>query len=199
MFVIKNNNRYIGKDHSGNIVVCRNKTGAIFFESKKEASEQISKLPKPFRKLGFFVEEIEKPEEVKQEVQSEELNEEVFDLSELFGKIQDITDLISFFLSQEDAVAKEYDKVCAMEEDIRHAIEFNVEDVLGGYRLYKAMHDIRVRRRECKNVLRVIGAIKNGDLNFANVMRELKNIDGMRYYLRNKESEQFFKDKDTIG
>ena len=44
-------------------------------------------------------------------------------------------------------------------EDLMHKIEFSDANVVGGYRMYKAMQELRQRRRQHKNACTILGSI----------------------------------------
>ena len=64
--------------------------------------------------------------------------------------------------------------------DIEHEAEFNKYNVCDGYKCYKKLHDIRVKRREAKDELEQIGYLSGINVISPNsVIQAMKCIDGM--------------------
>lgn len=68
--------------------------------------------------------------------------------------------------------------------DIEHAAEFYNLSASQGYKIYKMLHDARVRRREIKNRLHLIQWIRDkkvSGINGDNLNRKLTEIDNQQY------------------
>ena len=128
----------------------------------------------------------------------QQIKEEV---KESFSKeysLQEVTDLLkdlSLFLSHRkeelSLVVKATNKQIV---DIEHEAEFNKYNVCDGYKCYKKLHDIRVKRREAKDELAQIGYLSGINVISPNsVIQAMKCIDGMdgrKYRPRYEEEDE---------
>lgn len=112
--------------------------------------------------------------------------------------INEVTDLLkdlSLFLSYRKRVLNKLmsdsDKQIV---DIEHEAEFNKYNVCDGYKCYKKLHDIRVKRREAKDELEQIGYLSGINVISPNsVIQAMKCIDGMdgrKYRPRYEEEDE---------
>ena len=76
-------------------------------------------------------------------------------------KISDISDFIRILEMKRDYLNSMLSVVDQEIVDIEHAAEFYTLNASKGYKLYKMLHDCRVRRREYKNELQKITYILN--------------------------------------
>lgn len=67
--------------------------------------------------------------------------------------------------------------------DIQHAIEFNIVNVVGGYKYYKLMHDVLNERREAKDELQKIMLLKSmfSPSQAKNLVSSIEGINDKRY------------------
>ena len=128
----------------------------------------------------------------------QQIKEEV---KESFSKeysLQEVTDLLkdlSLFLSYRKRVLNKLmsdsDKQIV---DIEHEAECNKYNVCDGYKCYKKLHDIRVKRREAKDELEQIGYLSGINVISPNsVIQAMKCIDGMdgrKYRPRYEEEDE---------
>lgn len=103
-----------------------------------------------------------KPE--KEEPVKDPINEEQADkyVQELLASVDGvceagrlIEDLISYYASQVSISDK-------AQEDLLHKIEFTNANAVEGFKLYKALHDLRVRRRKYKNTYDILIVLSRG-------------------------------------
>lgn len=64
-------------------------------------------------------------------------------------------------------------------QDIQHAAEFYELNAAQGYKIYKLLHDVRIRRRKIKNELAVIDSFLSASINSDRMEHVKNNINGL--------------------
>lgn len=87
--------------------------------------------------------------------------------------------LLSYYSNQVRAADK-------AQEDMLHKIEFSNVNVVDGYKLYKSLQEIRQRRRQCKDICDMLGAVhRSGTV--SSLMNLQNEMNKHREYLDTRE------------
>lgn len=121
------------------------------------------------------VENVESMSDLSQ--QSEESFFREYTINEVTDLLKDLSLFLSHRKEELSLVVRATDKQIV---DIEHEAEFNKYNVCDGYKCYKKLHDIRVKRREAKDELEQIGYLSGINVISPNsVIQAMKCIDGM--------------------
>lgn len=93
---------------------------------------------------------------------------------------ESVQSLFEFVKWMKERRAYLYDQVhdCDLEiVDLNHAIEFKTLNVVEGYKLYKQLHEVSVKRREYKNEIQQIDFIMNTPINETRLDNLQKSLD----------------------
>lgn len=175
-YVITNGTLYIG-DKGG---ACKQNEAKIFTTKKAADNFFKSSLSKPLRNLNFKVEEIElEPSSANINTQYFEVDVNALqtDINNLSTKLNVLKGNKNWLLDMESEVDKEI-------SDIMHFIEFYNFSASDGYKLCKALKDLRLRRRKIKNELELINIINMHSLNnvaSGQTNKAIDNLDNKKY------------------
>ncbi|MCD7732869.1 MAG: hypothetical protein LUH56_05460 [Oscillospiraceae bacterium] len=169
-FVLANQtrDRYIYFDDNRRMSVTTDINQAeVFFESVKAYNVLDNQMPKKRRDAWIVIEKepqppkepepaaTSKPQRFRADLDFSQ-GGEVFDWDTL---VDNITGSYRGIFDYKEFLQKELTKVEAELCDIEHAIEFFNYNASDGYKMYKMLHDCRVRRRGIKDDLRKANAI----------------------------------------
>lgn len=170
-YVITNGTLYIGSKGGA----CKQNEAKIFTTKKAADNFFKSSLSKPLRNLNFKVEETEL------EFPSANINTQYFDvdvnalqtdINNLSAKLNVLKGNKDWLLDMESEVDKEI-------SDIMHFIEFYNFSASDGYKLCKALKDLRLRRRKIKNELELINIVNTQSLSNVASGQTNKAIDNL--------------------
>ena len=170
-YIITNGTLYIGDKG----VACKQNEAKIFTTKKAADNFFKSSLSKPLRNLNFKVEETEL------EPPSSNINAQYFDvdvnalqtdINNLSAKLNVLKGNKDWLLDMESEVDKEI-------SDIMHFIEFYNFSASDGYKLCKALKDLRLRRRKIKNELELINIVNTQSLSNVASGQTNKAIDNL--------------------
>lgn len=129
-------------------------------------------------------------------VVGEDLNEESAAemLQEMITFFEDLVKTTDKFISLPGYYGKAV-KQCDMETlDILHKIEFTNENVVNGFKLYKQLQDVRLRRRKAKDALEFSVLISSSGL-----ISDLKQIASDIHTLKESEENRKYKPRALPG
>lgn len=124
--------------------------------SKEKASNVMRNLPNTLKNIGFHIEEDIEANILLAEKYSNLSEKE----NEILEKVKDFESYLKEIGKIRDDLAEELSTVDQQIEDILHAAEFYNLNACEGYKLYKMLHEKRVRRRELKNFIEKVGFIE---------------------------------------
>lgn len=90
------------------------------------------------------------------EITEEQANVYLDTLPDMIGQMYETGRIMRVLLSYYSDQVRVADKA---QEDMLHKIEFTNANVVDGFKLYKALQEIRQRRRQCKDVCDMLGTI----------------------------------------
>lgn len=93
---------------------------------------------------------------IKAEITEEQANTYLNTLPDLIGQMYETGRIMRVLLSYYSDQVRVADKA---QEDMLHKIEFSNVNVVDGFKLYKALQEIRQRRRQCKDICDMLGTI----------------------------------------
>lgn len=112
--------------------------------------------------------------------------------------INQITTLSQLIKERTKYLADEVSECDKRLQDIEHEAEFNIYNVVDGYRVYKRMHDVRIQRRKVKDELQILGIMNVTTMNnqsIKNLRKAIKGLDSRKYTPRSTtENEDNTKD-----
>lgn len=118
------------------------------------------------------------------EITEEQANKYLDSLPDLIGQMYETGRIVRVLLAYYADQVRVADKA---QEDMLHKIEFSNVNVVDGFKLYKALQEIRQRRRQCKDVCDMLGTIhKSGTVS------SLMNLQGqMTKYQEHLETRTY--------
>ena len=87
--------------------------------------------------------------------------DEDIDISNILFKVKNFEECMEDITKKRDALKHEMSIIDSEIEDILHAAEFYNLNACEGYKLYKMLHECRVKRRKIKDYIEVVGYIEN--------------------------------------
>lgn len=170
--------------------------GARLFKDKTLADKHFkNSVSKVLKNIGFKVEEIkDEPkndsinntkDSVNNTVNNVGSNDKInntyspIDIACLQGTINDLSDQLTTLKGNKDWLLDMESEVDKEISDIMHFIEFNNFSASDGYKLCKAIKDLRLRRRKIKNELELINIINVHTLNNVALGKTNKAITGL--------------------
>lgn len=170
---------YLGAN-KGNYVPVKDKNKAKVFDSTEKAYSQFySSVPKVLRNdYNWEIELIEHVENVKS---SEKINSTYtsIDIEELKESINSLSEKFSLLKGNKEWLLEKESNVDKQISDILHFIEFSSFSACEGYKLCKAIKELRLKRREIKNELEIINIINCHTCNNIANGNTNKSIDGI--------------------
>ena len=85
-------------------------------------------------------------------------------LERLMQAISDMGDMTFLLRQVNKFYALEMQRIDLTQEDLLHKIEFTKAGAVEGYKLYKRLHELRIRRREIKDVMDKLKLIADSNL-----------------------------------
>lgn len=192
-YVITNGTLYIGSKGGA----CKQNEAKIFATKKAADNFFKSSISKPLRNLNFKVEEteLEPPgSNINAQYFDVDVNALQTDINNLSAKLNVLKGNKAWLLDMESEVDKE---IC----DIMHFIEFNNFSASDGYKLCKALKDLRLRRRKIKNELELINIINTQSLNnvaSGQTNKAIDSLDNKKYAPRVLQELFEYKDINSI-
>jgi len=184
----KEKGKYISVVDGGWFSVVDNIEKAFVWKNINKANNTISTINKNknFKRhhLNLELKEVVRDSSTYDIEDCENVNIDLEDVTDMVKNIFDFTSTIEkrrVYLNQEI-------QTCSLEiADIEHAAEFYTLSASQGYKLYKMLHDVRCKRRTCKDELLIIEAVLESKLNskeLKNVENRIKGLDKRKYLPR---------------
>lgn len=105
-------------------------------------------------------------------------------LPDLVGQMYETGRIMRVLLTYYSDQVRVADKA---QEDMLHKIEFTDVNVVDGFRLYKALQEIRRRRRQCKDICDMLGTVHR-----SGTVSSLMNLQNeMKKYHENLETREY--------
>lgn len=166
-YVITNGNNYIKVNANGRVSAVADAHSAKTFPDRIKAETFCVCLPNAYRKLNYYATEYNPPETSRQaESKPEpvkyaplipsatELDEKAINLEYILEEVKHFEDLVILLQAQRKQIEQERNHTEAQIVDVEHIAEFcDKLSAPKAYKIYKALRDARVRRRQCKNSL----------------------------------------------
>ena len=190
MYVLYNQKYYLMHNAIGQWTPTPELNESFQFNDKTKADNALSNLPKQMRNLGYFVQQVDAP--------SKPVEIDGFDNSDLVNYDSALAQIGSFCNLHDQLVARatwvEY-KLQEVEnkiQDVLHAIEFNSYNARDGYKIYKLLHDLRLKRRRYKDEQIIADVMKSGfaGSNWELVKTRVDDLKDRQYHVR--EMEELF-------
>ena len=156
LYVITNGTNYISYDKNQKMTVVSKKELAKRFTQTK-AKNFIRNLIGTMKNLGYYIE----PDFETNQLIEQNLNKADKEIQNIFSRVQEFESYMQEIDKKRDALTHEMSKVDAEIEDILHAAEFYNLNAYEGYKLYKMLHDARIRRRKLKDYIEIVGYVEN--------------------------------------
>lgn len=158
-YVITNGTVFI--DGHGNTV---KQNEARVFDNKTKAQNFLkSSVSKCLKNLGFKVVETEMEESTNENIKTNSQYIEV-NVDDLKNSINDLSSKLSTLNGNKDWLLEMQSNVDKEISDIMHYIEFNNFSACDGYKLCKALKELRLKRRKIKNELELINILNTQSL-----------------------------------
>lgn len=159
MHILVSGDTYVGKS-KGVFVPIKNRNDAVMFKSEAAANNtRVSGLPKILRTNynWSIVEVVENNTDVESDAKPATYTH--IDVAKLMGSINELSGVFSTLQGNKDWLLEQESNLDKQISDILHWIEFNDFSACDGYKLCKALKDLRLQRRNVKNELEVIRII----------------------------------------
>lgn len=186
MFVITNGKNFMAQDSTNRHEVVNSVTLAAKYEERKKAENFLANLPRSFKNIGYYV----------QEIAIEEKSETVSDEKEIVGEfssfvneakktIEDFSEFINNLNAKKKELERQKEEADKEIFDLVHAIELREElNCPKAYKLYNMIRDARIKRREAKDGIEVIDIITEEGLvgiKSGRCMRRINGMDNRKY------------------
>lgn len=174
-YIIGNGKTYIHRSKSNRCSAVDNIAEASVWASKKKARNVIEHcLNKQLRKLCLDVIPIDDSES------NERVNSNPIELGfDILEKVDEISELAKQAENRAAYLSEQIRQVDLSIVDIEHAAEFYNLNASQGYKLYKMLHDARIKRRELKNELDKIRYFLGSKTNVTGMENLRKSIEGL--------------------
>lgn len=184
-YILVDGNVYLGMTNN-NFIPVKDKDDAKKFPNEKNALSVLqSCVPKILRKnYSWKTLEVEEVEEV---VCSDfKVNTKYIpvDVNELKESIQNLSDKFSILQGNKEWLLEEESNIDRQISDVLHFLEFNSFSACEGYKLCKALKELRLKRREVKNELELINIINCHTCNNiakGNTNKAINSIENKQY------------------
>lgn len=194
-YVLTNGTKFIKRNFDGQYSQVNNLTLADTFKTQQSAKNfMLNSLPVQLSR-SYYVAKVEdgqiirctvpkpeKPIHKKYNVTYKQTT--ILDDSDWCKNFIGLDDVFKKALKRGSKVAQELSDIDLEICDLEHFIEFKTLDVFTGYKAYKKMHDLLVKRRELKNEHKIIGAINNNQVaaeNISNILCVIKECKQQTY------------------
>jgi hypothetical protein len=182
MFVIKNEKTYIGMDINNRPKTVNRIEEALQFDRKDRADNYLANISATLRHLRYSVESVADPANIPAENRAR--MEKLLDIDDTCTRVKDMEILLSDMLGNKMLLEQELASCEKEIQDVLHAAEFYKLNASQGYKLYSILHDIRSRRRKCKDMLRIIdNTFRVGvcDIATGTVSRDIDRMESRMY------------------
>ena len=157
------NGDYVARDPTNNICLTSSIDKALFTESKnKAASIRLNNIPRTLKKFAPY--EIIEITKIDGKIYTPNVSVESFSTNDMLNRVVDSIDLFSKQMNKIDAYQSELNSIVSHTDlelvDMLHYIELHKFSACEGYKLCKKIQEICDRRREAKNKIQIIHAIK---------------------------------------
>lgn len=182
MYVITNHKIYISQGPNNTATTPAIEKAAIY-TTKEKAENAFKNLPKTFRNIGFVVKELE-PEEnnIVQWNYDEYIDEHCLD--DIEDKVSSLQYFLRHVYAQKIVAEQQLQEVEKEILDIEHAAEFYNLNAASGYKIYKMLHEARLKRRKYKDQLMIIEIIMDGnigDISNGITAKRIKGLNNRKY------------------
>lgn len=167
MFILTNNKYYIDKTFS----LTTDYKKAYQWQTKEKALNVLNDLMRSSIKKNID----ETFKIVKTENENKEFNLD-FDIKDLTEELKDKVNQLN---QRKDYLLKNLSLVDQETSDCLHCAENYVLNASQGYKLYKMLHELRIKRREIKNELASITQILNSKIEYNSIVQLNDNIDNI--------------------
>lgn len=189
LYIICNNDNYLCQNRKGKWSIVNNINNATRWDKIQKANNVVNTNCKQLEKLKEFNWEVKC---VSQENEAVDVPDKPIELNyDILEKIKEIHSFTKELEERKLYLIEELSKIDLEIVDIEHAAEFYNLNASQGYRLYKLLHDSRIKRREIKDELQKINLTLGssiGSINMENLERSILGMDNRQYTPRiNKE------------
>jgi hypothetical protein len=198
IFIITDGKKYIKEDINGRYKSVNNLTLADTFPNFKCANNVLKNSLTPALKLTFYVAKIEDGEVVantptiakaSKTFLRKDSGEYAYTVKShnIDSWLDKIDDLDTLFLDAErrkGEIATELSKIEAEKIDIEHYIEFKAQNACQGFKLYKRLRQVLVKRRQLVNeqkIISIINATRDANRELEKMVKKIKGLDNQVY------------------
>lgn len=192
-YVLKNGSKYLGLDQRGSYTIT-DKSRAMIWRHEDSAKNVIKSLPKSLLQHNLKAEiyiddtihQIKQPIMTQKKVKvttQREIN------STSYKNIQSFIDLVLTTEEKKNELSAELSKYDAEINDILHAAEFYTLNAAQGYKIYKQLHNVRIKRRQVKDEIAMINLLSSAvdKTKVQNLQASIKSIEKKSYTPRINE------------
>lgn len=155
LYLITNGRNYLGIDNKQQLTTVSTREKAKRF-TKEKAENVLQNLPKTMKNIGYFI----TPDEESNSIIEIALSEMENGIYDILTKVQEFESYVQDIGKRRDILTYELSKVDAEIEDILHAAEFYNLNACEGYKLYKMLKERRIKRRQLKDYIEVVGYVE---------------------------------------
>lgn len=164
------------------------------YDSKIGAIKMMSTIPNKIKAQGDW-----RPISMDDLIDSVAQNEtiRVVNLNEISEKLEQEFAPVEDMLGNKEVLEKAKKQLELMQEDMLHYIEFNKLSGAEGYKAYKILHEIRLKRREIKDQLETIDFFQTSkitDLLYGGMGNYLSKFKKRKYANRSDITSALFRD-----
>lgn len=183
--ILVDGNVYLGMTNN-NFIPVKDKDDAKKFPNEKNALSVLqSCVPKILRKnYSWKTLEVEEVEDVVYSDSKVNTKYIPVDVNELKESIQNLSDKFSILQGNKEWLLEEESNIDRQISDVLHFLEFNSFSACEGYKLCKALKELRLKRREVKNELELINIINCHTCNNiakGNTNKAINSIENKQY------------------
>ena len=154
MYVITNGKNFLGYQGTKLVTFSQKEKAQKFTPDK--AKNFMNSLPKTLKNLGYKA-ELDEDNTITEKKVIELTDNANYEILE---KIKEFEAYINRLGVNRDNLSFELSKIDGEIEDLLHAAEFFNLNASEGYKLYKMLHDKRVKRRKIKDYIEIVDYIK---------------------------------------
>lgn len=186
-YIICNNNEdYLSRDKSNNLILTNLIDESYKWNAITKAENALKGLPRKYDSYNFEVKYISQENKICNSVAiAVELKYDILD------KVKEILEFTNELEARRLYLLEKIHDIDLEINDIEHAAEFYVLNASQGYKLYRMLHDARVKRRTYKNELQKIELSIGTSMkktNMENLAKSIIGVDHKKYSPRvNKE------------
>lgn len=174
VYVIANGKNYVSQK-LGNVV--NNISKAAQYTKLEDVNKAYTNcISKQLKNLGFKVEQVEVEDNSNERINPSYTS---VDIDKMKEEIKELSNDFSLLKGNKEWLTDEESKIDKQISDILHYIEFYTFSASDGYKLCKALKELRLRRREIKNELELINIISVHTCNNIANGNTSKAIDGL--------------------